>query len=180
MKALVVLLATLPFLLIIIVSYYSEEIWKEITEHISSESETHKSQKKSNRNSSLSEQPKLWKTYSPNSILEEAKKTWYKVNNGQLSTGDSNVTEPNKFQLFSSNGKIIEGQFIKQGNNWIELPKNADYYFTFREVKRDQEWIHLHDASRNYSARLPFKLEFMLLRTGKSFYKYKPVLPLWE
>lgn len=180
MKALVVLLATLPFLLIIIVSYYSEEIWKEITEYISSESETHKSQKKSKRNSSLFEQPKLWKTYSPNSILGEAKKTWYKINNGQLSTGDSNVTEPNKFQLFSSNGKIIEGQFIKQGNNWIEFPKNADYYFTFKEVKRDQEWIHLHDASRNYSAKLPFKLGFMLLRTGKSFYKYKPVLPVRE
>ena len=127
-----------------------------------------------------SEQPKLWKTYSPISILEEAKKTWYKVNNGKLAIGDSNVTEPNKFQLFSSNGKIIEGQFIKQGNNWIEVPKNADYYFTFREVYRDQKWIHLHDVTRNYSARLPFKLEFMLLRTGKSFYKYKPVLPLWE
>ena len=100
MKALVVLLATLPLLLITIVSYYSEEIWKEITEYISSESETHKSQKKSNRNSSSSEQPKLWKTYSPISILEEAKKTWYKVNNGKLAIGDSNVTEPNKFQLF--------------------------------------------------------------------------------
>jgi uncharacterized protein YxeA len=181
MKALVVLLVALPLLLITIVSFYSEEIWSGISQYIASEPETHKSQKKSNRNPSLSEQTNLWKVYSSDSILAEAKETWYKLTQGNLSAVDPNGKEnPTKFQLFSSNGKMIEGQFIKQGNNWIELPKDADYYFTFREVKRDQKWIHLHDDSRNYSAKLPFKLEFMLLRTGKSFYKYKPALPVWE
>jgi hypothetical protein len=85
-----------------------------------------------------------------------------------------------KFQVFSSNGKIHEGQFVKEGSYWIEYPKNANYSFKFLEVKRDKAWIHLHDNSRNFSAKLPLERGQMLLRTEKSFYKYLIVQPIWE
>ena len=85
-----------------------------------------------------------------------------------------------KFQVFSPNGKVHEGQFLKKGSYWIEYPKNANYTFKFLEVKRDQAWIHLHDNSRNFSAKLPLKRGQMLLRTEKHFYKYHLVQPIWE
>ena len=85
-----------------------------------------------------------------------------------------------KFEVFSSNGKIHEGQFVKEGSYWIEYPKNANYSFKFLEVKRDKAWIHLHDNSRNFSAKLPLERGQMLLRTEKSFYKYLIVQPIWE
>lgn len=181
MKAIVLSIIILPILLAGIAIYSSEEIGNRISEYITLKSVDQEGQNTGKRKNLSSKKVSLSQSHSPKFILSQAKKTWDKINRENSSIEDlNNSRNPFRFQLFSYDGQETEGQFVKKGLNWIECDPNGKYMFTFREFKRDETWIYLNDDSRDYSAKLPLKLAFMFLRTDEIFYRYKPVLPIWE